>query len=327
MAAATPSTSSVMPPSNCDTQLADCRSCDPLVSIIQQSWSNFDGMWKAIHSFALSRGFIARHKVKGTTHYCGRARPWSSSARTSFPSFPASISSSPSPTSVPAHPAPPHPTERLPEAIVLSGSSSSEASTMPASAAEADTTVPSSQSSVAPGQVALRMQRCRSAGCIPQRGVFQCEFAARTERHEDEEREQLLEGHSGVSSHSAKAWQMLCNGERKCRWSIRYRFDFKRKCYLLTLIESAHDGHRFRQSEAGAGQRVLECGDLTPVMKDSVGTSLDVDGGDPSEMQMSPDRVFLEWMAGVHECGNSSSLTVREEWRWLVRCWKRSSSS
>ena len=93
--------SSVSPSLDVDSQLADCRSIDPLPSILQQQWSSFDELASVVDSYARGKGFIARHKVKDTTHRCR-------------------LSSSPSPrspassTSTHSTPLPPPPSSPLP---------------------------------------------------------------------------------------------------------------------------------------------------------------------------------------------------------------------
>ena len=158
-------------------------------------------------------------------------------------------------------------TARISAATLVDAASTPEDSSTRASATPPITPACTSGADVATRKTTLKLQLCSKAGCTPLRGVFQCEFAARMGKDDDNERGKLT-GDREIN-HSVKPWKMLCYGERRCRWSIRYRLDVVRKFYRLTLVEAQHDGHRFRRSEPG-GERVLEYGDLTSAMKESI---------------------------------------------------------
>ena len=90
----------------------------------------------------------------------------------------------------------------------------------------------------------VRKQVCQKAGCIPYRGVFRCEFSARSNNDDQGERKRLAQ--RGTTNLSSKPWKQYCTGERECEWMIRYLFDSNMKHYTLTLVNSTHQGHSFR---------------------------------------------------------------------------------
>ena len=139
---------------------------------------------------------------------------------------------------------------------------------VPVSSIVAPTPATSSPQAAGSRKTAEKAERCRLDGCTPYRGEFQCEFRPRSGVDDEEERDKQTE--DGEVNHTVKMRKVLRDGPRRCEWALRYRFVVKQARYLVVVEEGEHKGHRYRVQGPGGEEWVLEYGDLTAAMKESI---------------------------------------------------------
>jgi hypothetical protein len=111
---------------------------------------------------------------------------------------------------------------------------------------------------------------CRLAGCLPQRGWFQCEF--RPNRGGGRGGGPNEEGDVGRGERkqgTASRAQLQCSNGRKCDWRLNYFFSKTTKTYVVTPAQLQHTGHLMElASESWDVQPLFEAKDITNAMEE-----------------------------------------------------------